>query len=182
MGNMIEANTYTKSRGFTIVELLIVIVVIAILAAITVVAYNGIQNRANDVAVQSDISALAKKVQLDQVDRGNYISGGGEGFQTTFGNSGAWPGMTFSPSKAAYATNTANLYYCTGYKSGVNAFVVAARSKSGTNFGYNSQSGNFNQATSSPGTICQANWDTSPSPTFSYGYLNSNNTWNSWIN
>ena len=45
MGNMIEANTYTKSRGFTIVELLIVIVVIAILAAITVVAYNGIQNR-----------------------------------------------------------------------------------------------------------------------------------------
>ena len=33
------------SRGFTIVELLIVIVVIAILAAITIVAYNGIQTR-----------------------------------------------------------------------------------------------------------------------------------------
>ncbi|MBM3210423.1 type II secretion system protein [Candidatus Saccharibacteria bacterium] len=32
--------------GFTIVELLIVIVVIAILAAITIVAYNGIQTRA----------------------------------------------------------------------------------------------------------------------------------------
>lgn len=32
--------------GFTIVELLIVVVVIAILAAITIVAYNGIQNRA----------------------------------------------------------------------------------------------------------------------------------------
>jgi prepilin-type N-terminal cleavage/methylation domain-containing protein len=32
--------------GFTIVELLIVIVVIAILAALSVVAYNGIQNRA----------------------------------------------------------------------------------------------------------------------------------------
>lgn len=35
-----------KRHGFTIVELLIVIVVIAILAAITVVAYNSIQNRA----------------------------------------------------------------------------------------------------------------------------------------
>lgn len=32
----------SNSRGFTIVELLIVIVVIGILAAITIVAYNGI--------------------------------------------------------------------------------------------------------------------------------------------
>jgi prepilin-type N-terminal cleavage/methylation domain-containing protein len=43
----------TKS-GFTIVELLIVIVVIGILAAITIVAYNGIQDRANDTSVKSD--------------------------------------------------------------------------------------------------------------------------------
>jgi len=39
---------HNHSRGFTIVELLIVIVVIAILAAISVVAYNGIQQRANN--------------------------------------------------------------------------------------------------------------------------------------
>lgn len=35
-----------KNTGFTIVELLIVIVVIAVLASISVVAYNGIQQRA----------------------------------------------------------------------------------------------------------------------------------------
>lgn len=39
-----------NKKGFTIVELLIVIVVIGILAAITVVAFNGIQSRANNNA------------------------------------------------------------------------------------------------------------------------------------
>lgn len=52
-----------KASGFTIVELLIVIVVIAILAAITIVAYNGIQNRAKASSGQSAANALAKKVE-----------------------------------------------------------------------------------------------------------------------
>lgn len=51
-----------RSAGFTIVELLIVVVVIAILAAITIVAYNGIQNRAKSSAVQSTASQAAKKI------------------------------------------------------------------------------------------------------------------------
>ena len=49
-------------KGFTIVELLIVIVVIAILAAITIVAYTGIQERAKTSAVQSAASQVAKTV------------------------------------------------------------------------------------------------------------------------
>lgn len=59
---------YNYKSGFTIVELLIVIVVIAILAAITVVAYNGIQNRAADTSVQSDLVNLAKKMNLAKID------------------------------------------------------------------------------------------------------------------
>ena len=55
-------------HGFTIVELLIVIVVIAILAAISIVAYNGIQNRARISQVSSELSQAAKKIALWQVD------------------------------------------------------------------------------------------------------------------
>jgi len=49
-------------KGFTIVELLIVIVVIGILAAITIVAFNGVQDKAKTAAVQSSVSQAMKKV------------------------------------------------------------------------------------------------------------------------
>lgn len=51
-----------RRRGFTIVELLIVVVVIAILAAITVVAYNGITNRAKATSAATAAEQAAKKV------------------------------------------------------------------------------------------------------------------------
>ncbi len=59
--------------GFTIVELLIVVVVIAILAAITIVAFNGIQQRSEESAMQSTLSQAAKKVQLYAVDNSDQF-------------------------------------------------------------------------------------------------------------
>jgi prepilin-type N-terminal cleavage/methylation domain-containing protein len=58
--------------GFTIVELLIVIVIIGILAAITIVAYNGIQDRAQFAKAQSDVGMVNKKIALFNVDTGTY--------------------------------------------------------------------------------------------------------------
>ena len=66
------------SKGFTIVELLIVIVVIAILAAITIVAYNGIQECARATTIQSDLNNIAKKIEMYAVDNGHYPSSSAE--------------------------------------------------------------------------------------------------------
>lgn len=55
-------------QGFTIVELLIVIVVIGILAAITIVAYNGIQTRARTAAVTSQLTQASQKIAVWQAD------------------------------------------------------------------------------------------------------------------
>jgi len=64
-----------SSKGFTLVELLIVIVIIAILAAITIVAYNGIQARAQDSVTQQGASQFAKALQLWALDNGNSLKG-----------------------------------------------------------------------------------------------------------
>jgi prepilin-type N-terminal cleavage/methylation domain-containing protein len=46
-----------NKRGFTVVELLIVIVVIGVLAAISLVAYNGVQKRAETAARYAEVVA-----------------------------------------------------------------------------------------------------------------------------
>ena len=62
-----------KQTGFTIVELLIVIVIIGILAAITVVAYNGIQQRAKNQQASSDLANLAKAIHLARINDGKVL-------------------------------------------------------------------------------------------------------------
>lgn len=63
-----------KQAGFTIVELLIVIVVIGILAAITIVAYNGIQDRGRDARRASDIITISKAIQRWSIESGQDFS------------------------------------------------------------------------------------------------------------
>lgn len=64
--------TIKTTGGFTIVELLIVIVIIGILAAITIVAYNGIQQRASNTATTNAVSEYAKDLQLYATNNGSY--------------------------------------------------------------------------------------------------------------
>lgn len=61
-----------KAYGFTLVELLIVIVVIAILAAITIVAYNGIQQQARNSATAQAANTYLKAFSLYVTQNGNY--------------------------------------------------------------------------------------------------------------
>lgn len=60
-----------QQKGFSIVELMIVIVVIGILASITAVVYSGVSNRAHDAAVQSDLETITGQLESYRVNPSN---------------------------------------------------------------------------------------------------------------
>ncbi len=66
-------DTVMRQRGFTIVELLIVIVIISILAVIVIVAYSGIQDRARAAKIQTDEKALIKAIISARNTTGNTL-------------------------------------------------------------------------------------------------------------
>jgi type IV pilus assembly protein PilA len=61
-----------NNRGFTIVELLIVIVVIGILAALVIVTYNGIQQKARDTERKTDVKAVQGHLEAYWADNAKY--------------------------------------------------------------------------------------------------------------
>ena len=80
-----------QPAGFTIVELLIVIVVIAILAAISIVAYNGIQVRARDAQRATDASSILKALEAYKAINNVYPTA------TSTVGSGSWEQSTETP-------------------------------------------------------------------------------------
>ena len=63
-----------RNQGFTIVELLIVIVVIGILAALVITTYAGIQSKARNAKRQTDIQSLQTQIEAFFSQNGYYPS------------------------------------------------------------------------------------------------------------
>jgi type II secretion system protein G len=59
-------------KGFTLVELLIVIVILGILAAVTVFAVGGVTGTAEDNACQVELATIQTAVEAYNVDNGEY--------------------------------------------------------------------------------------------------------------
>lgn len=86
---------YKQQAGFTIVELLIVIVVIGILASITIVSYNGIQTRAKNQQTVSAVTAYYKAImQYATVNGANPTTYGCLGVQSEYNSNPCYVGSS----------------------------------------------------------------------------------------
>jgi general secretion pathway protein G len=113
---MIIMKNYNKN-GFTIVELLVVIVVIGILASITIVSFSGISQRATTASLQSDLENASKLLKMDLVDTGSFPSStaaanNGDGIPASSGTTYQYTADNSTSTKAFCITATkSNLSY-----------------------------------------------------------------------
>ena len=135
-----------KHSGFTIVELLIVIVVIGILAAITIVAFSGIQQRARDSDRKSDISNLVKAMSLWSIQESKtpletnagynntgqgwvYAAGYTANIETVLKNAGLLSGDMRDP-QTPVGNGSYMFYQCSAAKPTLYAFFAGLESPS----------------------------------------------------
>lgn len=178
-----------KRKGFTIVELIVVIVVIAILAAITLVGYSMIQKRANDARRITDITTLQKAIETYAYENGAFpTKGPGSSWSTSEANptnyiqgiSGPNSGMSSLDVLPLDPSNSSTYYYRyyvysthTGCDNSRSPFYVLQIIRMESGYGPSPTSTDpVNKSPESPGWKCGTNrdWDTEAAYTVG-GYL-----------
>ena len=142
-----------NEEGFTLIELMVVVLIIAILLAIAIPTFLGARNRANERAAQSSIRNGLTAAKVLFTDQQDYRSA------TTTALSGEEPSLSFQPA----GTDSTNAKMVSILGDTASVFYAAAYSKSGTCFFIkdNSATGGagttYAKATTPAGVGCNAN-------------------------
>jgi general secretion pathway protein G len=106
----------TRKRGFTLVELLLVLVILATLAAIVIPKFAGRGEQAKKAAAQTDIRNLSLALDAFEVDNGTYPKGSDGLSELTEepSNAQSWHGPYLSQAVKTDPWGTAYIYVSPG--------------------------------------------------------------------
>ncbi len=124
-------------KGFTLVELLIVIVIIGVLSAILMANFVGVRQRARDAQRKSDLRQIQSALELYRADVGEYPSAlpGGSGiYWANCPTSGPFIMAAYmqkvpcdsSPNSSIYAPSGGNYTYTAGISGNNNTYYLYA--------------------------------------------------------
>lgn len=126
-----------KKKGFTLIELVIVIAIIAILAAIAIPRYQRSKQKAKEVAIKSNVSMLTSAAVLRQSDTKELDETNGETWEKEDRDKykdyiEQWPDdesngsyiVTIFPNKITIGLGSGNIVYDSSNNKGVNQDVI----------------------------------------------------------
>lgn len=139
-----------KSRGLTLIELMIAMVVLAIVTAIALPSYNAYIQRARVPAALDGLSAYATRMEQRYQDTGSYANAGG-------GCGVAWPAAPQNFSMACAITNAGQGFTATATGSDVMSGYTYTIDHNGTRRTTSHPKGTPAAACwSTKGTVCDA--------------------------
>lgn len=155
-------------EGFTIVELLIVVVVISILAAITVVSYVGFQERAKRSSIQADMKNFSTKIEIARVESSDSLYPSIPTISTDI-----------HATKSVYAANTNNWWYCVSPDR--SQYAIGVRYSGASGYIQSSASGLETVTNVGDSPTCNKAGGISGTAQVGYSWNGTVGTWASWV-
>lgn len=150
---------FQRQKGFTIVELLIVIVVIGILAAITITAFNGVQQKARGASASTAATTAKEKILAYQVDNGVFpLTGNLAAAGVSNNGSIVYQYTSDGSTFCVTASNTTISYYASSTTNTASGVCAGQTNPAATGFnvGYDFTGSNYTPTATSPNLTASA--------------------------